>query len=91
LIGAQVIAIDGEVLRRSQDKGIGQGAIDMVSAWATANRLVHGQVKVDAKSNEITAIPQLLQALEVTGCMVTIDGMGCQTDIAKQIVDRDGE
>lgn len=91
LIGAQVIAIDGKVLRRSHDRGIGQGAIDMVSAWATANRLVLGQVKVDAKSNEITAIPQLLQTLEVAGCIVTIDAMGCQTEIARQIVDRDGE
>ena len=91
VIGGQVIAIDGKVLRRSQDKGIGKAAIDMVSAWASANRLVLGQVKVDEKSNEITAIPQLLQALEVAGCIVTIDAMGCQTDIAEQIIDREAE
>jgi predicted transposase YbfD/YdcC len=87
----QVIAIDGKVLRRSHDKGIGKGAIDMVSAWATANRLVLGQVKVDEKSNEITAIPQLLDALEISGCVVTIDAMGCQTDIAEKIIDREAD
>ena len=65
LIGGQVIALDGKVLRRSHDRGIGKGAIDMVSAWACENRLVLGQVKVDEKSNEITAIPQLLKALEI--------------------------
>jgi predicted transposase YbfD/YdcC len=88
IIGGQVIAIDGKVLRRSHDKGIDKAAIDMVSAWATANRLVLGQVKVDEKSNEITAIPQLLEALEVSGCIVTIDAIGCQTEIAEKIIDR---
>lgn len=91
LIGAQVIAIDGKVLRRSHDRGIGKGAIDMVSAWACANRLVLGQVKVDEKSNEITAIPQLLKALEISGCIITIDAMGCQTEIAKTVVEEDGD
>ena len=91
VIGGQVIAIDGKVLRRSHDKGIDKAAIDMVSAWATANRLVLGQVKVDEKSNEITAIPQLLEALAVSGCIVTIDAMGCQTAIAEQIIDREAE
>ena len=91
VIGGQVIAIDGKVLRRSHDKGIGKTAIDMVSAWATANHLVLGQVKVDEKSNEITAIPQLLEALEVSGCIVTIDAMGCQTDIAEKIVEREAD
>ena len=91
VVSGQVIAIDGKVLRRSHDKGIGKAAIDMVSAWATANRLVLGQVKVDEKSNEITAIPQLLEALEVSGCIVTIDAMGCQTDIAEQIMDRQAD
>ena len=91
VIGGQVIAIDGKVLRRSHDKGIGKAAIDMVSAWASANRLVLGQVKVDEKSNEITAIPQLLEALEVAGCIVTIDAMGCQTDIVERIIDREAE
>jgi len=91
VVGGQVIAIDGKVLRRSHDKGIGQAAIDMVSAWATANRLVLGQVKVAEKSNEITAIPQLLEALEVSGCIVTIDAIGCQTDIAEKIIEREAE
>lgn len=91
IIGGQVIAIDGKVLRRSHDKGIGKAAIDIVSAWASANRLVLGQVKVDEKSNEITAIPQLLKVLEVAGCIVTIDAIGCQTDIAEQIIDRKAE
>ena len=86
-----MIAIDGKVLRRSYDKGIGKAAIDMVSAWASANRLVLGQVKVDEKSNEITAIPHLLKALEIAGCIVTIDAMGCQTDIAEQIIDQEAE
>lgn len=88
VIGGQVIAIDGKVLRRSHDKAIGKAAIDMVSAWATENHLVLGQVKVEEKSNEITAIPQLLEALEVSGCIVTIDAMGCQTEIAEKIIDR---
>ena len=91
VISGQVIAIDGKVLRRSHDKGIGKAAIDMVSAWATANHLVLGQVKVDEKSNEITAIPQLLDALEIAGCIVTIDAMGCQTDIAEKIMARQAD
>jgi predicted transposase YbfD/YdcC len=90
-LGCQVLRMDGKVLRGSHDKGIGKAAIDMVRAWATANRLVVGQVKVDEKSNEIMAIPALLEALEVAGCIVTIDAMGCQTDIAEKIIDRGGE
>jgi predicted transposase YbfD/YdcC len=86
-----VIAVDGKQLRRSHDKGIGKEAIHMVSAWSVANRLVLGQRKVDEKSNEITAIPQLLAALDLTGCIVTIDAMGCQTEITQQIVDQDGD
>ena len=88
---AQVVAIDGKVLRRSQDQGIGKGAIDMVSAWATANSLVLGQTKVEGKSNEITAIPELLRVLEIAGCIVTIDAIGCQTAIAEQIVDKQAD
>jgi predicted transposase YbfD/YdcC len=91
VMGGQVIAIDGKMLRRSHDKGIGKAAIDMVSAWATANRLVLGQVKVEEKSNEITAIPRLLEVLEVSGCIVTIDAMGCQTEIAAKIIEREAE
>jgi predicted transposase YbfD/YdcC len=86
-LGGQGIAIDGKVLRRSHDRGVGQAALDMVSAWATANRLVLGQVKVTEKSNELTALPRLLEALEISGCIVTIDAMGCQTDIAQAIVE----
>ncbi len=88
LIGGQVIAIDGKVPRGSHDRGVGKAAIDMVSAWATQNRLVLGQVKVDEKSNEITAIPALLRALAISGCIVTIDAMGCQTEIAAQIIEQ---
>lgn len=91
LIGGQVIAMDGKVLRRSHDREIGKGAIDMVSAWACANKLVLGQVEVDEKSNEITAIPQLLKALAIAGCIITIDAMGCQTEIAKTIVQEEAD
>jgi predicted transposase YbfD/YdcC len=91
LVAGQVIAIDGKVLRRSHDRGVGKAAIDMVSAWATENHLVLGQVKVDEKSNEITAIPQLLKALEISGCIITIDAMGCQTEIAKEIVEQEAD
>lgn len=87
----QVIAIDGKVLRGSCNRLLGKAGIDMVSAWATANHLVLGQVKVDDKSNEITAIPKLLQVLEIAGCIVTIDAIGCQTEIAQAIVDRDAD
>jgi predicted transposase YbfD/YdcC len=86
LLGGQVIAVDGQQLRRAHDRGAGQAAIYMVSAWATANRLVLGQRKVAEQSNEITAIPDLLQALDLHGCLVTIDAIGCQTAIAHSIV-----
>jgi predicted transposase YbfD/YdcC len=91
IIEGQVIAIDGKVLRRSHDQGIGKAAIDMVSAWATANHLVLGQVKVDEKSNEITAIPQLLKVLEISGCIITIDALGCQTEIAAEIIAQEAD
>ncbi len=85
--GGQVVAIDGKTLRRSYDTAGGKSAIHMVSAWATANHISLGQVVVDQKSNEITAIPKLLRILELSGCLVTIDAMGCQTEIAQGIVD----
>lgn len=88
ITSGQLVAIDGKTLRRSFDKASGKSAIHMVSAWATANCISLGQVVVDAKSNEITAIPKLLQILELSGCLVTIDAMGCQTEIAEQIVER---
>jgi len=83
----QVVAIDGKTVRRSHDHSNGKAAIHLVSAWATANHLLLGQVKVDDKSNEITAIPQLLQLLELSGCIVTIDAMGCQSEIVTQIIE----
>ena len=83
----QVVAIDGKTVRRSHDRTIGKDAIHMVSAWANENGLVLGQRKVDDKSNELTAIPELLRLLDVSGCIVTIDAMGCQTKIAQAIRD----
>lgn len=88
LTSGQVIAIDGKTARRSHDKAIGKDAIHMVSAWASENGIVLGQRKVDDKSNEITAIPQLLRLLDVRDCVVTIDAMGCQKDIAQTIRDQ---
>jgi predicted transposase YbfD/YdcC len=82
----QIVAIDGKTLRRSYDKASRKSAIHMVSAWATANHISLGQVVTDAKSNEITAIPKLLKMLEISGALVTIDAMGCQTQIAKTIL-----
>jgi predicted transposase YbfD/YdcC len=82
-----VIAIDGKTLCGSRDTVGGKGAIQMVSAWAQENRMVLGAVKVDDKSNEITAIPQLLKLFDLTGCIVTIDAMGAQTAIAAAITD----
>jgi len=86
-----VVAIDGKQLRRSHDKGLGKKAIHMVSAWGEANGVVLGQQKVDEKSNEITAIPLLLEALDLKDCIVTIDAMGCQTAMAEQVVDQGGD
>ena len=83
----EIVAIDGKTLRRSHDRAAGLGALHMVSAWAADNRLVLGQVATEEKSNEITAIPRLLELLALNGCIVTIDAMGCQTKIAEQIID----
>jgi predicted transposase YbfD/YdcC len=83
----EVVAIDGKTVRRSHDRTLGKQAIHMVNVWASANGLALGQTKVEEKSNEITAIPKLLQLLELAGCLVTIDAMGCQKEIARQIVD----
>lgn len=84
----EVVAIDGKTLRRSHDRRNARGAIHMVSAWADANRLSLGQVATAEKSNEITAIPKLLELLELNGSIVTLDAMGCQKAIAAQIVDK---
>src|SRR6202000_1963771 len=77
---------DGKTLRQSFDKADAKSAIHMVSAWATANHISLGQVVVDQKSNEITAIPKLLEMLDLSGALVTIDAMGCQTEIAEKII-----
>jgi predicted transposase YbfD/YdcC len=87
----ELIAIDGKALRSSYNRNDRQSTIHMVSAFASANGMVLGQVKTDAKSNEITAIPELLALLDMTGCLISIDAMGCQTEIAAQIVDQGGD
>ncbi len=86
-----VVAIDGKTVRRSYDKAKRLGAIHMVSAFSTANNVVLGQVKTEEKSNEITAIPELLKLLDIRGCIVTIDAMGCQKNIAQAILDKDAD
>jgi predicted transposase YbfD/YdcC len=88
--GGRLVAFDGKTIRRSFDKANGKAAIHMVSAWCRANRLVLGQLATDEKSNEIKAIPQLLALLDVTDAVVTIDAMGCQKAIARQIVEQGG-
>jgi len=85
-VPGDIVALDGKTLRGSMDEG--HPPLHMVSAWSVANRMVLGQRAVDAKSNEITAIPELLKILDLKGCIVTIDAMGCQKDIARGIVAR---
>jgi len=87
----EVIPIDGKCLRSSHDRSSGKAAIYMVSAWTENNHLVLGQRKVDAKSNEITAIPELLRMLDIKECIVTIDAMGTQKAIAAQIREQEGD
>lgn len=89
--GGEIIPIDGETLRHSPASKSGKAAIHMVSAWATENRLVLGQVKTEEKSNEINAISELLRLLDVKGCIVTIDAMGCQKKIVAQIIEQGGD
>jgi predicted transposase YbfD/YdcC len=88
-IAGEIVAIDGKALRRAIQKG--QSAKYIVNAWARQNGLVLGQLKVADKSNEITAVPQLLRALELAGCIVTVDAMGCQKKIAREIVESDAD
>lgn len=90
-IFTDVIAIDGQTHRGARLKGQNKSQIHMVSAWATGLRLVLAQVKVEEKSNEITAIPHVLKMLDIHGCIITIDAMGCQQKIAQQIVDQGGD
>jgi predicted transposase YbfD/YdcC len=91
IAGPEVVAIDGKTSRRTHDRARDRGPLHLVSAWASAQRLVLGQQACAAKSNEITAIPQLLDRLALTGALVTIDAMGCQTKIAQKILDRGGD
>jgi len=91
LTDGQVVAIDGKTLRGSYNREDRCSSIHMVSAFASANGVVMGQVKTDEKSNEITAIPQLLHLLELKGCLVSLDAMGCQKEIAQQIVDKEAD
>jgi predicted transposase YbfD/YdcC len=88
VLNGQVVAFEGKTVRGSHNRGIGKKAIHMVSAWATESQLVLGQTKVDEKSNEITAIPALIDLLELSGRIVTIDAMGCQKEIARKIVEQ---
>lgn len=87
----QVIAIDGKTARRSHERFLGKRALHMVSAWATANHVVLGQVKTEDHSNEIVAIPELLSMLDIRECIVTIDAMGCQKKIAEQVLAQGGD
>jgi predicted transposase YbfD/YdcC len=89
--GPEVVAIDGKTSRRTHDRGKDRGPLHMVSAWASRQRLVLGQQACEAKSNEITAIPLLLERLALAGALVTIDAMGCQSKIAQKIIDRGGD
>ena len=86
-----VVALDGKTLRRSYDRAAGQSPLHLVSAWAEEQRLVLGQVAVDDKSNEITAVPQLLEMLSLPGKVVTADAMHCQRQVAQQVVERGGD
>ena len=87
----EIIALDGKTHRRSHDRKRGVKALHMVSAWACRNGVVLGQVKTDEKSNEIVAVPELLEKLELKGCIVTLDAMGCQRAIAKQVKEGGGD
>ena len=87
VLQGDVVAIDGKRVRRSHDRYIGKDAIHMVGAWASASGVALGQTRVDGRSNEITAIPRLLEMLQVEGCIVTIDAMGCQKEVASKILE----
>lgn len=87
----QIIAADGKALRRSHDRSLGKKALYMVSAWASGNGLVLGQRKVDDKSNEITAIPELLDMMEIAGCIVTLDALHCQTGTVETIIEKQAD
>jgi predicted transposase YbfD/YdcC len=90
-LGTRLVAIDGKTLRRSYDRRTMKSALHLVSAWSVANHVVLGHQSVEGKSNEITAIPKLLEMLELKGAIVSIDAMGCQKEIAKAIVKGGGD
>lgn len=86
-----LVAVDGKTVRGSRDTASGKRPVHLVSAWSEANRLVLGQVRCEDHSNEITAIPRLLDGLDLSGCIVSIDAMGCQREIAQRIVDSEAD
>jgi predicted transposase YbfD/YdcC len=88
LTKGQVVAVDGKTLRRSHDRSEGKKALQIVSGWASTNGVVLGQRKVDEESNEITAVPELLDALEIAGCIVTADAIHCQRETAETIIEK---
>src|SRR5690606_17323714 len=90
-VDGRVVAVDGKTARRSHDKARGVGAIHMVNAWCTELGVSMGQVKTDGKSNEITAIPELLAMLKLDGAIVTTDAMGCQKTVAEAIRRQEGD
>jgi len=85
ITSGDIIAIDGKTARRSHNRSAGKGPLHLVSAWATNNRLVLGQIKVDEKSNEITAVPELLRLLDLKGCIVTADAINTQKETAQVV------
>ncbi len=87
----QIIAADGKALRRSHDRSLGKKALHMISAWASDTGLVLGQMKVDEKSNEITALPELMEMLELEDCIVTVDAIHCQTETARIIIEKNAD
>jgi len=89
VVAGELVALDGKTLRRSRARG--HGPIHLVNVWAARNRLVLGQLKVADHSNEITALPELLRALELAGCVVSVDAMGCQKEVAKEIHEADAD
>lgn len=91
VLSAQVLAIDGKTVRRSHDRTHGKAAIQLVSAWATEQRLIVTQAKVADTANELAAIPEVLRALALRGCLVTLDALGCQRAIAQQVLDQGGD
>ena len=90
-MSGEIIPIDGKTIRGSYDRNQSKSALHVISAWSSEQRLVLGQLKVEDKSNEITAIPALLELLEITGSIITIDSMGTQTEIAQKILDKKGD